>query len=304
MSASLRLRSAVAAAGLSCLVIGYAWAQQQTELEIEREGASAQARTDADRPTQQGQPYTAQFRGSPTTAGNTDQEVARFLAGCLLAKNKAEVELGQLAQQQSQNPEVKQFAQKMVQDHQQLVQKIQPLAGGQGGYSPTSPTQGSSSQFDAQRQTSDTTRLPGSPGAASQTPGARDIAQNENANINQSLTAERSAGQQNPALNELAQIEKQIAERHKEAVREELQQKQGAEFDKCYVGAMVGSHMHALAALEVIEQQGPDQLKQIAQQAQPKVREHLEHAKQLMKQLEGRAGSSQAERQSTTRTQR
>lgn len=303
MSALSRLKLGLATAGLACLVTGIAWAEQESEREYAREGSAAQARTNAERSTPQGQQYTAQFRGTQATAGQND-EVARFLAGCLLAKNQCEVELGQLAQQQAQNPEVKQFAQKMVQDHQQLVQKLQPLAGGQGGYSPTSPTQGTSSQFDAQRQTSDTTRLPGSPGAASQTPGARDIARNEDLNANQSLTGERAAGKQNPALHELAQIEKQIAERHKEAVREELQQKQGAEFDKCYVGAMIGSHMHALAALEVIEQQGPEQLRQIAQQAQPKVQQHLDHAKQLMKQLEGMtATSSQAERQST-RTQR
>jgi hypothetical protein len=59
-----------------------------------------------------------------------------------------------------------------------------------------------------------------------------------------------------------------------------------------------------LAALEVIEQQGPDQLRQIAQQAQPTVEQHLQHAKQLMKQLEGASPSrSQAERQ-PSRTQR
>jgi predicted outer membrane protein len=283
------------AAGLSCLVIGSAWAEQETEREYEREGISAEAEDRAtdqagqvqiDQTRQQGQQYTAQFRGTQRTAGQ-DEEVQRFLATCLLEKNKAEVELGKFAQQQAQNPQVKEFAQRMAQEHQQLVQKLQPLAGMQGART------SAAGQIDARRQPADTTRLPGSPGAGQLNPEA-----------NQNLTAGRAAGQQNPALNEIAQIERQITERHKEAVREELEQKQGAEFDKCYLGAQIGGHMHMLAALEVIEQQGPDQLRQIAQQARPGVEQHLEQAKQLMKQLEGGSpASSQAERQ-PSRTQR
>jgi len=63
--------------------------------------------------------------------------------------------------------------------------------------------------------------------------------------------------------------------------------------------------MKALAALEVIGQQTQGQLAQVAKQAQPTVQQHLDHAKQLMKQLEGQAGAtgSTAERKSTTRTE-
>ena len=287
MSVSLRMRVGFAAAGLSCLMIGNAWAQQrEAEREYEREGGTAQSQqlqTGQTDQTQQGQPYTAQFRGTQQTAGQKEP-VERFLASCLLQKNKAEVELGQIAQQQAQNPQVKQFAQMMVQDHQQVVQKLQPLAGMHGARTDAS------SQFDAQRQPADTTRLPGSPGAGQPD---RDTDRN--------LTTDRASGKQNPALNEVAQIERQITDRYFEAVREDLQQKQGADFDKCYLATQIGGHMHMLAALEVIEQQGPDQLRQIAQQAQPKVQQHLEQAKQLMKQLEGSsATSSQAERQSRT----
>jgi predicted outer membrane protein len=266
-------------------------AQQAAEREYEREGISAQTeerdinRNDAVQTRQQGQQYTAQFRG--TQPGAQQEPLQRFLASCLLQKNKAEVELGQLAQQQAQNPQVKEFAQRMVQDHQQLVQQLQPLAGTQGA------STAATSQIDAQRRPSDTTRLPGSPGAGQP---ERDATQ--------SLTAGRKQGQESPALSELAQIEKQITDRYFDAVREDLQQKQGAEFDKCYIGSQIGGHMHMLAALQVLQQQGPNELRQLAQQAQPKVQQHLEHAKQLMKQLEG-AGptSSQAERQ-PPRTQR
>ena len=99
--------------------------------------------------------------------------------------------------------------------------------------------------------------------------------------------------------------------------KEELQQKQGADFDKCYIGSAVGAHMHVLATLEVLSQNSQGELSKIAQSAQPAVQQHLDHAKQLMKQLEGESGSratassrstsndnSQAERTSSDSTQR
>jgi predicted outer membrane protein len=310
MPALLRLRIGLAAAGLVCLAIGNVSGQQTIQRPGEQDSGTLETQDRAnDRPglgqidrTQQGEQHSAQFRGTQSTADSQDDQVATFIAACLLAKNEAEVELGQFAQQQSQNPEVKQFAQQMVKDHGQLVQKLQPLAGsqaGQGGQSSTSPSLDSRRQLEGQQQASDTTRLPGSPGAGQPAPGASATGQAARSSLS------KSSGKQNQAIKQLMSIDRQITERHSQAVREALQEKQGAEFDQAYVGSQVAGHMHMLAALEVIEQEGPDKLRQIAQQARPTVEQHLQHAKQLKEQLKGQtAGAdSQAERQST-RTQR
>ena len=106
------------------------------------------------------------------------------------------------------------------------------------------------------------------------------------------------------AVHQLMQIERQINERCLQMARDELQQKSGAEFDKCYVGNAIGAHAHALAALEVIGKQTQGTLAQVAQQAQPTVQQHFDHAKQLMKQLEGQSSATgtQAQRE-TNRTE-
>jgi len=104
-------------------------------------------------------------------------------------------------------------------------------------------------------------------------------------------------------LKQVAQIEEKINDRCNQALREELQQKSGTEFDECYLGAQIAGHMHMLAALEVLPDESQGQLKQIAEDAKPTVQKHLDQAKDLMKQLKSSENTNQAER-STTRTQR
>jgi len=103
------------------------------------------------------------------------------------------------------------------------------------------------------------------------------------------------------------QIDRQVIDRKTQMTREELQQKQGAEFDKAFVGTTIPAHVHMIAQLEVIERQGQGQLAQIAQQARPITQQHLEHAKQLMRQLDNQSSgssSSQADRSSSSRIER
>jgi predicted outer membrane protein len=102
------------------------------------------------------------------------------------------------------------------------------------------------------------------------------------------------------------QMDRQIVQRKAQLTRQDLQSKQGAEFDKAFVGVAIPAHVHMIAQLEVIEQQGQGQLAQVAQQARPLVQQHLDHAKQLIKQLDSESSgssNSQAER-SSSRTSR
>jgi predicted outer membrane protein len=289
-----KLRFGIGAAGLTCLLAGYVFAQQA----IDR----TQARDETDRATTQSdrlqqrqsgttqrtqlqtrQSTSAQLGQRNVQAGGQNQDIERFLASCLLAKNQAEIELSKFAQQQAENPQIQEFAQQMAQDHQQLVEQLQPLAGQQGQVR----------QNDVQRQTSDTTRLPGSPGAA----------QTET-RTTRTLTA-TGGSQDSGAIERLIQIEKQVVERQSQGAREMLQQKQGNEFDKAFLGMTISAHANSLAALEVIEQQQLGQLAQVAQQARPVVQQHLDHAKQLMEQQQrANQPGARAERTTPRPTQR
>ena len=52
----------------------------------------------------------------------------------------AEIQLGQLAQQKSQSEDVKQFGQKMVEDHTQLSEQMKPIAQQLGVKEPKGPS--------------------------------------------------------------------------------------------------------------------------------------------------------------------
>ncbi len=330
MSASLGTRVGLLSAAFSCMLVAHAAAQQSQDTSQRASGQSTQdavsspatgqtggaAASQTDRSsaesaipgTQSGQRYTANFRGEAAGAGAANQQVDQFIVGCLIAKNQSEIELSQLAAQQAQNPEVKKFAQQMVQDHQQMVKQLQQIAGTQGAADSrgrtSSPALGTSGASDRTRATSDasgTTRTDTSATDASATTGTSSLSGASDTSSagegSSSLTgsaatsgretaSSAAGGAGSGAVQQLLQIERQIVDRATQATRDELQQKQGAEFDKAFVGCAIGAHVHMNAALEVIGQQTQGQLAQVAQQAQPKVQQHLEHAKSLMQQLD------------------
>jgi predicted outer membrane protein len=243
------------------------------------------------------QRYTANFRGESAAAGGANKQVEQFVAGCLLAKNQAEIKLSKLAEQQSQNPQVKELAQMMIRDHQQLVDKLQQHVGTQTGAARAGGTAESTRLSAQSRDTADRSATTGETDPLSDrseagTPDATTRGIGTETTTGRSLAGTPGGESANAGIQQLTQIEKQIVDRQTEAARQELEQKEGAEFDKCFVGMVIGAHVNQNAALEVLGQQNLGQVSQLAQEAQPKVQQHLDHAKQLMKQLEGQTAST------------
>jgi len=268
--------------------------------------------------------------------GNQGREVEQYLTACLLADNQAEVELSQFAQQHAKSSEVKEFAQMMVQDHQKMIQQLQQLsgatgsAGRNGALSATESGRNSTTSSSSARQSSRTSNIATNGASANESAiGASGSTDSIGTGTSTAATGRNTASSDLPgrgsalnslgpggavaaqtaagggAVHQLMQIDRQIVERKSQSTREELQQKSGAEFDKGFVGTAINAHIHALAALEVIGQQSQGQLAQVAQQARPTVQQHLEHAKQLMKKLEGEAGNSTtASRPTDSRSER
>lgn len=319
MSAIVSLRIGAVAAGLSCLLLGVAIAQQEnagqgqdkpTQYSGNTHSRTGQnSRTDA--ATQTNRQYTANYRGTQANEGEHSAAVDRFFANCMLLNNQAEVELGQMGAKQAQNPQVKEFAQELVKDHQKLVQQLQQIAGKQASArSGNSTSLRERARLESNHEASDAVeRTPGTFGTDNSAT-KRTVESNTNStdrNANEAFTSTGSTSMHgDAALHQIARMARQIDQRCNQSLREALQQKSGAQFDEAFVGAQINGHIHMLAALEVISQDTHGQLQQIAQNAQPTVRQHLEKAKQLWQQLtSGERSAAQAQRPSASReTQR
>jgi putative membrane protein len=79
-------------------------------------------------PSQQQTSPGAGTMGAATGPGNMQAMADQEFVKKALEGGAAEVQLGQLAQQKSQSEDVKQFGQKMVQDHTQLGDQMKPIA--------------------------------------------------------------------------------------------------------------------------------------------------------------------------------
>jgi putative membrane protein len=61
--------------------------------------------------------------------GNREDNLNRQLAACLLTKNKGEMELGKYVESRAKDGDVKEFAAQMVNDHSEVVAKLERIIG-------------------------------------------------------------------------------------------------------------------------------------------------------------------------------
>jgi predicted outer membrane protein len=190
------------------------------------------------------------------------------IAVCLVLGNQEEVALAQLAQQHSQNEQVKKFAQQMIEHHQKAIAKIEQAApevaslnlqlrGGEEGAAATSPNP------------------TGVRPASAEEPVA-------------SATSTSNAGHDQRGV-QLAQAVKQEC---LNLTQQELTQTQGVEFDKAYMGQQVGAHIGMLAELRGSKNFATGQLQQVIAEGEQMTQKHLAEAKQIMSQLKDQQSSS------------
>ena len=163
-------------------------------------------------------PPAAGTEGAAGTAGAAN--IDRDFIEDQLADGHAEVQLGQLVQQRAMRPEVKEFGQMIVRDHEKAGAEL------------------------------------------------KQIASKHNVQIGE--------GEKNE---------------HND-LHERLSKLKGAEFDREYIEAMVEEHEEAVNEVErQAENADNPEIRQWAQKTLPTLRQHLERAQQIQKNLEERSGN-------------
>lgn len=193
-------------------------------------------------------------RVSGDTVNRQPSQVDRELASWLTVDNRGEIALAELARKQSSNSDVREFAETMIDEHSKMVEQLQPFTGG------------------SRANSRGTRRSP------------------QGGEVNQAEAQPRGRGQ--GQLN-IVRLKQQLGQQCVSSAKEELSQKDGDEFDKCYVGMQIAMHMEMLDTLKVFSHYASEDLDQLIEEAEGTTEEHLEHAKQLIKQLE-QGGQSHA----------
>ena len=256
--------------------------------------AVAQQRTQPDQRPDRQRP--GQERNIGRESGSDLSGTDTVLAVCLAIENHKEIQIAELAQQQAQSENVKQFAQQMIQEHRQLATKLDQLTGGKaqavvekinvvGGTAATD-------RRDARTDARVDDRTP--PRTDNRTPPRGDDdrtppRQDDRASARQPVR-DRSPGQDQSL--DLITLKTELAEECLKSFRSELGQKSGREFDTCFMYAQVMAHMGMIDALTVFERHASPELQRAITEAKSTSKQHLEKAKQIVAQLDGDESSN------------
>lgn len=201
----------------------------------------------------------------------SDSQLATWLA----ADNENEVELGKFAAERSQNEEVKKFARMMSDDHGKFLNQLRRFAPTAAGTSPESARQPSRA-IDEKRATTQREEV------------RPDDPTKRSATRTETETTIRRGYLDPEGRIDLARVKQEIAKQCLETAKKELDEKSGADFDKCYVGHQIMMHHQVADTLKVMKNYASPELRKVIEDGQGAVQGHLDQAKHLMKQLENK----------------
>lgn len=178
--------------------------------------------------------------------------------------NEGEIELAKMAQQQTDNAELKQLAQTIVQDHQALNNELQQHLNEKSSSRTQSSRTDRTNRSDLNRDRAD-----------------RDVAATR-----PKLRGGDNSDTQATVPPQLCEIGEQAHDNALQMTKEMLGNYQGQDFNMAFLGQQLVAHTMMLAELKAIQSTGPEELHEIAGKAISKVEGHLDRAKQLAKKLE------------------
>jgi predicted outer membrane protein len=254
-----------AALGASLLVTPQLLAQQTT---APREQQQNQPRTQQAQPAQPGQP-------GQRPQAQPGQRADAQLAACLVIANEGEVAVAKLAQQRASNPQVKRFAEQMIEDHGQMLQKLQRIAGAQAGQR---SAEGQPDQPRTNRPAEGQANRPNQP-------------ERDRPAVSAEAARQAGSAMRGGSIDFVA-LKRELAQQCLETTRKELGSKEGKEFDRCYMGMAIMKHMEAIDTMKVFKNHASPEFAQALDGGIRTATTHLEHAKEIAKQLEGDAAST------------
>jgi predicted outer membrane protein len=323
---SLLAGSAIAAGGVGLVAAQQSSPQGNTQRDAAGQTPSEQSPSGQ---TTSGQAPVNPTASDPTNAwGGRSQQMGhsleREITDCLVHGNQAEITLARIAEQRASDPEVKQFAQKMIKEHTAFLDKLQTGRGTPAGrqFGDQSPVQGRSAvggeanrdqpnrdqsvrdqlnggQANGGQPNGDQPAV-GGPGVDVNAPGAR-------VRVGRDETRSGAVGHdgrsQAGGARQFLQIQKEVQAQCLQSMTRELSQKEGVQFDRCYMNCQVGAHMKMADELTVYSKHVSENLQATLQEGLQATTQHLAMAKQIAERLDGGTTARAAARNQNTQGQ-
>jgi len=225
-----------------------------------------------------------------TVVGAQPNATDVFLARWLIIDNQNEIELAKLAEQKTTDSQVKDFAQQMIQDHQLMIDQLSRYVGETGeSRASTAPATAPAltppataqprtvepNRNGGGRTRTDVVREPARAPAGQGTPERRTAARVTDQGL--------IPGQANPQTGMLA-LKQELAEECRSSARQELDRKDGKEFDECFIGMQLAGHMMAIDTMKVFQRHASEALQQTIAGGMKTAEGHFAMAKKIMHQ--------------------
>jgi len=294
------------ASGAVVVAAGLLIAQERANPNIQSKGGQVKPGQTIEQDSTQNNTNTRE--GNTSTRRTPQQRDARqavrtaaldqYVLACVIKENQGEIEVSKIAQQRASSPEVKEFAAKMIKEHTAFLGKLQAAQGGDAAQGQN--RQQRRNERQQQRQVDNT---------------ATDNATNEPRSTDRDATTERdgnvragaraAAGEmagrgQSLPVQTLTSISDEIHDRCLAALKQELEQKEGADFDKMFMGVQCGAHMKMASTLEVLQSHVSQDLSQTLKDGSETAKQHFTHAKEIAMKIEGKAGDQAKQRDRKT----
>lgn len=189
-----------------------------------------------------------------------------------------EIQAARLATERAENDEVRQFAERLMEDHGQSAEDLAAAAREAG----------------VDVAIVDALDMPAAPGATGRLGITGSIGTGEQATEQSGTTTGQSAGSGTAAqTGEVATRPAAAAasdelDQERRTKLDELRAASGAEFDRMFLEMQIEAHEEAIAMFERYSEQGDEgALQQHAEQSLSVLRSHLEEAERLMQEIEG-----------------
>ena len=206
-------------------------------------------------------------------AGRMNSQDAHF-AACLILGSQNEIVIAKLAEQRSQSPEVKEFAQMIQKDHQQCITNLEKIAGN------LTPNRRSAKEPVGETRRDSRTEDAGNGRAISKDAKRTEPEQRKDGKVQAQVGVTEMPKEMH------FQIHQEIADECLSSTQRELASKKGREFDACFIGMQIAAHMYLIDEMKVFERHASPELQTVLAKGLKETEEHLAQAKSIMTDIE------------------